>query len=647
MRAVCAVPGRVVSVDSRTKGNKMRRTMNIVAAVAVLVIGGTAVQRAGADGFAYWDPADGGNAHFYEQVYVPAGILWDPARQAAQQAGGDLVTITSAAEQDFVFRLLAGFAGHDRQRWLGGFQPPGSPEPDGGWQWVTGESFVYENWSPSSPNNDWRGIGQDEDRTVYGTNDFGWWDDRPGHLESTLPGYIVEYETLDVTIPGIRSRSVRDDCGPGCLSFDVTGFFASDGYTFDLPHDLTINGSNITLDIFANSPTGTPDQVITPFSTSAFFGPLNNGFYRDTINLYVDGELVDTLTGSFNVPIPEPGTVMLLLLGSAAVLGRRRSWARAHNEVRHDLSRGRVKRQSNEEPLRRMNSPAVWEPRCDCPPETPLYSIDRRTVVRAETGIALLSVVITMMAGAVAYADFVEFVGYEWRTNSGETDSVLKLTSARHGGASQATAFIRTPIAVDESTGIAVAFKFKIHDLGGASGADGFVFMLHNDRDGERALGGTGGEFGYGCCSDTMRSIENSVAVEFDTFRNGWDPNGNHVGIDLNGSVRSALTAVPPFDLNDGRSYFAWVEYAAEAQILTLFLAEQNSKPALPVLEHSINLHNVLGSQAFVGFGAGWGSYKNVHEIEEFSLTGSLRIPEPASMLMLPIGTALLLARRR
>jgi hypothetical protein len=31
--------------------------------------------------------------------------------------------------------------------WLGGFQPAGSPEPEGNWQWVTREPFSYSNWN--------------------------------------------------------------------------------------------------------------------------------------------------------------------------------------------------------------------------------------------------------------------------------------------------------------------------------------------------------------------------------------------------------------------------------------------------------------------------------------------------------------------
>jgi hypothetical protein len=35
--------------------------------------------------------------------------------------------------------------------WLGAYQPLGSEEPAGGWEWVTGEPFAHSNWAPGRP----------------------------------------------------------------------------------------------------------------------------------------------------------------------------------------------------------------------------------------------------------------------------------------------------------------------------------------------------------------------------------------------------------------------------------------------------------------------------------------------------------------
>lgn len=96
-----------------------------------------------------WRIDEGGNGHFYEAVLVLGGIMWDSARVEAESRGGYLATITSPAENSFVFDnvasdpalwILGGFAADGP--WLGGFQDAGYP-PDEGWRWVTSETWRY------------------------------------------------------------------------------------------------------------------------------------------------------------------------------------------------------------------------------------------------------------------------------------------------------------------------------------------------------------------------------------------------------------------------------------------------------------------------------------------------------------------------
>src|SRR5436190_20680061 len=97
-----------------------------------------------------WPVISGGNGHFYEGILAPSGITWGNAQTNAAFRGGYLATITSAAENGFVYGLIAGnssfwyVTGTEAWGpWLGGLQPAGSVEPAGGWTWVTGESFAY------------------------------------------------------------------------------------------------------------------------------------------------------------------------------------------------------------------------------------------------------------------------------------------------------------------------------------------------------------------------------------------------------------------------------------------------------------------------------------------------------------------------
>lgn len=141
------------------------------------------------------------NGHGYEVVVVPNGITWLQARDAAVAAGGYLATITSADENKFVYDLAAANnacwhieSGWCNGPWLGGFQLPGSNEPDGGWCWVTGEAWSYTNWSIGNPSNA-AGI---EDVLHFGG--YQWvpntseWNDIYG--PSRVNAYIVEYNPV-------------------------------------------------------------------------------------------------------------------------------------------------------------------------------------------------------------------------------------------------------------------------------------------------------------------------------------------------------------------------------------------------------------------------------------------------------------------
>ena len=92
----------------------------------------------------YWDPADGGNGHWYAYVEFEKGCLEETSAQA-QALGGHLATITSQDENDFVDSLVPGTALTGVR--LGGFQAPGNMDPSAGWNWVTGESWSYTDWS--------------------------------------------------------------------------------------------------------------------------------------------------------------------------------------------------------------------------------------------------------------------------------------------------------------------------------------------------------------------------------------------------------------------------------------------------------------------------------------------------------------------
>jgi hypothetical protein len=135
------------------------------------------------------------NGHYYRTA-SPRSATWEAAnlyafQQVRDGMRGHLVTITSAAEQQF---LMANY-GAGGTYWTGGYQPPGSPEPGGNWQWVTGEPFEYSNWyAAGEPNN---ALGNEFVIELFSPSG-GWNDTHLGKVEPWFPQlfdkqWIVEF----------------------------------------------------------------------------------------------------------------------------------------------------------------------------------------------------------------------------------------------------------------------------------------------------------------------------------------------------------------------------------------------------------------------------------------------------------------------
>jgi len=164
--------------------------------------------------------------------------------------------------------------------------------------------------------------------------------------------------------------------------------------------------------------------------------------------------------------------------------------------------------------------------------------------------------------------------------------------------------------------GFSTQFEFRITgagpagspDAAGQIGADGFALAI---AAGPAALGGGGGGLGYS-------GLTPSVVVEFDTWFNGFDPNSNHVGINVNGSFVSVAVAPVPGRFDDGNLWSAWVDY--DGTTLEVRVSNTGVRPAAPTLSHAIDIGAIVGATAYVGFTAGTGAAFGNHDVVSWSL---------------------------
>ena len=176
--------GNALSIDASAVGIRRLAISSTIIAFAALYGGAPLVHAAPKE----WSE----NGHYYDKI--DGSFTWATANAAANQSRfmgrvGHLVTVTSAAENLFLTNTYTANGLH--WHWLGGVQPACSREPSGGWSWVSGEPFAFNNWARFEPNN----AGGSENKIVFDhdttTNGKSWNDAAAG---SAMSGYIVEYE---------------------------------------------------------------------------------------------------------------------------------------------------------------------------------------------------------------------------------------------------------------------------------------------------------------------------------------------------------------------------------------------------------------------------------------------------------------------
>ncbi len=125
------------------------------------------------------------NGHYYELIDGD-GIDWASAHDYCVEHGGHLATITSAAEQRFIEKLLR--QGTKDFYWLDSmFTNDGY-----GWGWITNEDFNYENWSLEYTR---RHLGEGKYfGLICRTGEFGSWDAAVYNDNIKKCGFICEWD---------------------------------------------------------------------------------------------------------------------------------------------------------------------------------------------------------------------------------------------------------------------------------------------------------------------------------------------------------------------------------------------------------------------------------------------------------------------
>ncbi|XP_028446788.1 galactose-specific lectin nattectin isoform X2 [Perca flavescens] len=75
---------------------------------------------------------------------------WVDAEKVCKAAGGNLASVHSAEEYDFLKTYIHQVTGENKVTWIGGFDSVQESE----WMWSDGSTFDYTSWDPNQPDNE-------------------------------------------------------------------------------------------------------------------------------------------------------------------------------------------------------------------------------------------------------------------------------------------------------------------------------------------------------------------------------------------------------------------------------------------------------------------------------------------------------------
>src|SRR5579864_3601755 len=288
-----------------------------------------------------------------------------------------------------------------------------------------------------------------------------------------------------------------------------------------------------------------------------------------------------------------------------------------------------------------------------------------RGLIKISTSAVILTLaaLVTLGAGSTALAQSPYFPDFSSTANlnlngraAQYNGNILRLTPASQGPVG--TAWFNTQQYV--AKGFSTEFTFQISNTGNniyPFPADGLAFVIQNQ--GTNATGPGGGGIGYGSIDGSGTGITNSLAVEFDTYLNTYDPNANHVSIQSCGTMPNSADETgchlggntsltfndQTITLADGNPHTVRIDYTpaapgcGEVCINTLQVTLDGNALfggaglSVPELNSSLGLNN---GNAWVGFTAATGALVENNDILSWSFTPAPGQPQSQTQTLEP-----------
>ncbi|CAH9098361.1 unnamed protein product [Cuscuta epithymum] len=221
----------------------------------------------------------------------------------------------------------------------------------------------------------------------------------------------------------------------------------------------------------------------------------------------------------------------------------------------------------------------------------------------------------------------------------------------------------------DEVASFNSTFRINIYPLKGPAG-EGLTFLIAPKTE---LPGNSSGQFlGLTNASTDGNSTNQIIAVELDTGKQAFDPDGNHIGIDINGVRSVKVESLDPLGMvlapnTTAASFFnVWVQYDGVAKVMEVYIGKQETKdgddspkPKSPVLRMDLDLREYLNRESYFGFSASTGTNYELNCVLRWTFTIkyfpdkpdwwkiAVGVGVPAAVLVAMAAAALLVLRMR
>ncbi|KAJ4962150.1 hypothetical protein NE237_022089 [Protea cynaroides] len=167
-------------------------------------------------------------------------------------------------------------------------------------------------------------------------------------------------------------------------------------------------------------------------------------------------------------------------------------------------------------------------------------------------------------------------------------------------------------------------FLINIYRPPNESAGEGFAFIIAPDLNIPSA------SFGQwlGLTNATLDGNPSNkiVAIELDTVKQDFDPDDNHMGMDINSVISNKTVSLSNFGIEIApeipRNYSVWVQYDGKAKLMEVYMADADAKkPSTPILSEKINLKDYVSQYSYIGFSASTGVNAQLNCVLNWSLS--------------------------